>query len=93
MEAVRPVVDQLSYHEGEMSRMLCGPGACLQVIGNQVPNGEASSDSRPWELSRTSKRATFHQGGVAGRLSAIHEAVGASQLGFSKGQPHRCPQS
>lgn len=49
-----------------MSVMLCGPGACLQITGNQVTNEAVSSDLRPRERSLASKRAHSPQGGVGG---------------------------
>ena len=72
-----------------MSVMLCGPGACLQITGNQVTNGAVSSDLRPRERSLASKRAHSQQGGIGARLSAICEAVGVPQLGYSEGQTLR----
>lgn len=47
IEAVRPDGGSALLPGGRVSVMLCGPGACLQITGNQVTNEAVSSDLRP----------------------------------------------
>lgn len=66
--------------------MLCGPGACLQVTGNQVQNGETSSDLQPQEWSTPSKRAPSQVRGWEGGCEPSVSS-GCASAGLFQGQP------
>ena len=66
--------------------MLCGSGACLQVTGNQVQNGETSSDLQPQEWSTPSKRAPSQVRGWEGGCEPSVSS-GCASAGLFRGQP------